>query len=143
MATLDHVDQIQPNSSLFCRLLQFLPTGRKVFSVALMNFRYAVPVEQISAPSSYLTIFQPAQSRQCLKSKLFFLFRETEKNPRYGVMHHDLIKELFSKRCLAAAGRADEQIEAGANAIQSPAEIGKTGFPAGNLSNLLLPLQVI
>ena len=54
-----------------------------------------------------------------------------------------MIEQLFSKCRLADRRRADEQVKSRQDAVESGAEIGKTGFPAGDLLDRLVSLQLV
>ena len=84
--------------------------------------RYALP-RRISRFSI------PLRRASVLIRSSFLRSAKLKKIPGIVLCISHLIKELFSKGGLAACRRADEQVKPGADAVQGPAEIGKSRFP--------------
>ena len=107
----------------------------------MVRFGHAVPVQEVCAAAPDLSIFHGAQARERFDAQFAYAVAEAEEDPRLMVTLDHLVEQLFGEAGFAAGGRADEQVEAGQDAVEGAAEIGKAGLPTADLFYLALSLK--
>src|SRR5262245_218113 len=116
---------------LFCCQPNLFPARRNLAHFGAAQPGHPVPMEQVSATSADLAAIHATPPRQRFDSEFYFRVGEGEKNSRSTAAHRGLVEQLFGERGLANAGHAYKQVQPRPNTIESAAQIGKPGFPAG------------
>ncbi len=131
---LVEIDAVEPALRLRRRELELAP-ARRHLRFADMLLGHAIGMEQPARAAADLARLQTGEARERADAQIGFLFGKGEKQRGDGVQPGDLVQKLAREGGFPRGGRADQQVQAGGNAVQRGVERGEARAPAGDLSD--------